>query len=313
MPCLNPSQGYRAKKVNPSGKRSIVYNRNEGFVDLPVTIPCGWCRWCRLEHSRQNAIRCHHEAQMYKENCFITLTYNSEFLPYRGTLVKAHLQKFMKRLQRKYGEGIRQFHCGEYGEKKGRPHYHICVFNHDFKDKKIWKEHRGHTYYTSQELQSLWSDPKTKRPFGNAIVANMTFQTAAYVARYVCKKAKGKNSLSHYERVDPETGEIYHLLPEFGRGSAGKLGAIGKPWLDKYHRDVYPHDEVVINGKPMKPPKYYDLKFEQLFPDEMEIIKSERRKAAKLHAHDNTFDRLRVKEEILERKFQQLKRSYEND
>ena len=41
MVCYNPVKGYRSKIVGASGKRSIVFNPNDGFVDLPVVVPCG--------------------------------------------------------------------------------------------------------------------------------------------------------------------------------------------------------------------------------------------------------------------------------
>lgn len=82
MPCFRPLKGYKSRVRNrDTGKRSIVFNPREGFHDLPVTLPCGQCIGCRLERSRQWAIRCAHEASLYEENCFITLTYRDEDLP----------------------------------------------------------------------------------------------------------------------------------------------------------------------------------------------------------------------------------------
>jgi len=58
-----------------------------------------------------------HEAQMWEENCVITLTYNDEKLPHRGTLVKKHFTAFMKALRQKHKyKKIRFYHCGEYAE-----------------------------------------------------------------------------------------------------------------------------------------------------------------------------------------------------
>ena len=82
MPCYHPLKGYRSKFVNPdTGKRSVVFNPREGFYDLPQQVPCGQCIGCRLEYSRQWAMRCAHEASLYEDNCFITLTYNPDNLP----------------------------------------------------------------------------------------------------------------------------------------------------------------------------------------------------------------------------------------
>ena len=121
MACYTPLKGYRSTELTKNGKRKIVFNRNHGFADLPVTVPCGQCIGCRLERSRQWAIRCTHEASLWEKNCFITLTYNDENLPKDGSLDVTHFQKFMKRLRKKHGAGIRFYHCGEYGDKFGFP------------------------------------------------------------------------------------------------------------------------------------------------------------------------------------------------
>ena len=58
MACVSPLTGYRSRFVNPkTGKRSIVFSPSDGFKDLEVTVPCGRCFGCRLEHSRQWAAR----------------------------------------------------------------------------------------------------------------------------------------------------------------------------------------------------------------------------------------------------------------
>jgi len=125
------------------GKRAIVFNPKYGYPDMPVELPCRQCIGCRLEYSRQWAIRCLHEASLYDENCYITLTYDDQKLPesydIKNGLDLSHFQLFMKRLRKKYGAKIRFFHCGEYGEDRGRPHFHACIFNHDFQDKKNGK------------------------------------------------------------------------------------------------------------------------------------------------------------------------------
>ena len=98
MPCYHPMQGYRSR----ADGKTIVFNPTHGWVDRPLTIPCGQCVGCRLERSRQWAVRCVHEASLHEDNCFITLTYNNESLPEDGSLNKKHFQDFMKRLRKKY-------------------------------------------------------------------------------------------------------------------------------------------------------------------------------------------------------------------
>lgn len=289
MPCYSPLKGYLANKVNPSGKRSVVFNAREGFTDKPIEIPCGQCIGCRLERSRQWAIRCVHEAQMHEHNVFLTLTYNPEHLPKGGTLVKRDFQLFIKRLRKHYGKNIRYFHCGEYGENLGRPHYHACMFNLNVKDKKLFKENRGTRLYTSSTIEKIWGK-------GFVTLGEVTFESAAYVARYITKKVNGKKALEFYKGKEPE----YTTM--------SRRPGIAKKWFDKYSSDVYPSDSIVVRGIETKPPKYYDNNYMKI-----EEIKLARKIKAKEKALDNTPERLQVKQNIKLKQYSQLKRSYENE
>lgn len=306
MPCYHPLLGYRSLSINPSGKRSIVFNKNQGFADMPVELPCGQCIGCRLDRSRQWAIRCVHEASLYENNCFITLTYNDENLPKDNSLCVEHFQLFMKKLRKKYGKGIRYFHCGEYGENFGRPHYHACIFNFSFRDKKVLKTLQdGTKYYVSEQLNELWE-------YGFTMIGDVTFESAAYVARYITKKITGKNAFEHYNKINYETGEIIaERRPEYVTMS--RKPGIGKPWLDKFSKDVYPEDYIVLRGKKLKPPKYYNSQYEKVYPSDYEKIKNRRIVNAKKHSYNNTRDRLTVRETIQKYKFNLLKRNYENE
>lgn len=267
---------------------------------MPMTVPCGQCSACRLERSRQWAIRCVHEASLYDHNAFITLTYNDDHLPHDRSLNLKHAQDFLKRLRKRFGPGIRFYGCGEYGEQLGRPHYHMCLFNHDFHDKVLWKEERGVKLYRSEEIEKLWT-------YGYSTTGGVTFQSAAYVARYIMKKITGDIAADHYEYIDPETGEVFDRKPEYTHMSL-KPG-IGSRWINKYTSDVYPTDFVVLNGVKMKPPKYYDRSFEVMDPDAFHKVRSARLKSGKKREADNTPARLKVKEKVLNAKLSQLKRS----
>ena len=297
MPCYHPLKGWKSKSVNPvTGKRPVTFNRKQAYVDMPVTIPCGQCVGCRLERSRQWAIRCIHEAEMHEKNCFVTLTFNEEHLPKDRSIDVRHWQKFMKRLRKKYGSGIRYFHCGEYGDINMRPHYHAIIFGHDFDDKKLWKIKDENPLYVSDELQELWSHPKSGEPFGFCSLGAVTFQSCAYVARYIMKKQTGKSASDHYQWIDPETGEIHQRKPEYVTMS--RRGGIGQAWLKKYKPDIFPNDFVVINGRKMRLPKYYDRQLELEHPAEFRSVKSARVVEAKRHSDNNTPERLKVREQV---------------
>ena len=289
MACYHPMQGYRSAEVTKNGKRKIVFSPQKGFIDLPVKVACGQCIGCRLERSRQWAIRCMHEAQMHEENSFVTLTYSDEHLPEGGKLVLDHFQRFFKRLRKRVGVPVRYYHCGEYGETFGRPHYHACIFGYGFPDRVLWSYSNGQPLYSSKELSDLW-------PYGHALIGEVTFDSAAYVARYIMKKVNGDRADEHYRRVDLDTGEIYQLPPEYTTMS--RRPGIGKPWLDKFLSDVYPSDEVVVNGKAVKPPKFYDGVYEVMYPSDMKRIKHERVVNSLRHAENNSYERLLVREEV---------------
>lgn len=309
MVCFQPLKGWKSKTINEkSGKRSVVFSRNLGLVDLPVELPCGQCSGCRLERSRQWAMRCVHEAQLHEDNIFITLTYDNEHLPYGGSLYYRDFQLFMKRLlvhadrHLKRHPGIRFYMCGEYGENFGRPHYHAVMFNYDLPDKKLFKMERGNPLYTSEILSELWGKGLTS-------VGGVTFQSAAYVARYIMKKVTGDAAEDHYTRIDPETGEVFERVPEFTNMS--RRPGIGAKWLEKYRRDVFPRDYVVLNGQKVTPPRYYTAQHELLYPEEVARIKVARRKRASERSHDNTPQRLKVREQVLEARLSRLKRTIE--
>lgn len=308
MTCYSPLQGRRSSDVGSSGKRRIFDIRSlytkDGFrnslnydpdcdeKDL-VTFPCGSCIGCLLRRSRDWAVRCIHEASLYEDNCFITLTYDEDNLPSDGSLDKSHFQKFMKRLRFHFGQGPRYFHCGEYGSKLERPHYHACLFNFDFPDKVLWSSRRGVSLYRSSSLERLW-------PYGFSTVGAVNFNSAAYVARYILKKKFGDNSVHYGKR-----------LPEYTTMS--RRPGIGYDWFQKFKSDVFPRDFVVVNSKlKVKPPRSYDRLLELTDPTLFSIIKSERVAVNESSEHFS-FSRLKAREEIQHARVSKLIRGYEND
>ena len=297
MPCYHPISAFQC------ADGSIVFHERRWYNSVKnLSLPCGQCIGCRLERSRQWAMRCMHEAQLHENNCFITLTYDNTHLPSDGSLHYKDFQLFIKRLRKKFGiYRIRYYMAGEYGENFGRPHFHACIFGHDFHDKKLWRRSSsGSMLYRSQDLELLW-------PFGYSSIGDVNFESAAYVARYIMKKVTGHNSKQHYTQTDLETGEITTRKPEFNKMSL-KPG-IGYDWYKKYKNDVYPHDYIIIKGKKVKPPKFYDKKYKTDNPYEFDEILYKREINGKLNSEDNTFERLKVKEIVQQAKLKQLKRT----
>lgn len=266
-----------------------------------VSVPCGRCIGCRLELSRQWAVRCVHESQLHTDNSFVTLTYDDAHLPSGGTLIKNDFKKFIKRLRKnlKPEESFKYYHCGEYGERTRRAHYHALLFGVGFVDQTLFKRSAdGSNIYTSEILSSLW-------PSGFCTTGAVTFESAAYVARYTTGKLNYEKE-DRYEFINVDTGEVTDVQPEYTTMSLKP--AIAKAWYGKYSGDAYPSDFLVLRGKKMKPPKYYDRLHELEAPEAHAAIKAARIKQA---ASRTGGPHLAAEEEYKLAQFKQLKRNLE--
>jgi hypothetical protein len=293
--CFHPLKAIRSSagvKIVPAD--SSLWN---------LLLPCGQCSGCRLERSKQWAIRIVHESKMHSHNCFITLTYSEQFLPDDFSLHYDHFQKFMKRLRKFFNKPVRFYMCGEYGDQNFRPHYHACLFGVSFSDMVLWKRSTtGHPLFRSATLERLWH-------FGHSTIGELNFETAAYTARYIMKKRTGAGSEKFYEATEVSTGEIHQRVPEFTRMSL-KPG-IGYSWYQKYaSTDVLPHDRVVYRSSITKPPRYYDKLHARDSPEDAQLVKDTRLDEAIAHAADNTFSRRAVKEVVHNAKVKFLKRGF---
>lgn len=225
-------------------------------------VACGQCIGCRIDRSKDWAHRCMHELQFHEQACFVTLTYDDAHLPRDGSLVYDHFQRFFKRLRYSLGgKKVKYYMCGEYGDVTKRPHFHFILFGHDFDDKVLYKSSRGHRLYNSQSLSDLWR-------CGHAVIGDVTFESCAYVARYILKKVNGKKADGAYTRTD-STGKSYKISPEFTHMSQG----IGKRWCEKYVDDCLPSGYIVFNGKKARLPKFYCKRFEVIVPVRYQAFK----------------------------------------
>jgi hypothetical protein len=317
MPCYSPLLGWSARGGGFTFRRDQSYGTK-------MTVACGGCLGCRLDKSKEWAARIVHEASMYQDNCFITLTYDPEHLPRDGSLNKEHFQKFMKRLRRRFPDRrIRYYHCGEYGNNYDRPHYHACLFNLDFPDKELFSNREGNYLFTSKILEDVWR-------YGFCTVGELTYESAAYCARYVLKKVTGERAHDHYSRVDLITGEVYELQPEYttmSRGSTCKehrgmpyqkecrncSRGIGREWYEKYKEDLFPSDEVPVPGRGVfkKVPRYYEEQLGAESECELEAVKQRRRVFRDAHADEYSPERLMAKYKVKKAQAKMLKRGIE--
>lgn len=281
MGCTGPLHGWMSREKTPLGKRRLSFSIREAYHDLPLTVPCGTCPGCKLDHARAWAVRCTHEAQMWKDNCFVTLTYRQ--LPPHGSLRPADFTNFMKKLRNYFlttdpPRRIRYLQAGEYG-KLGRPHHHAILFNCDFDDKSPLKETSpGNIIYRSPTLETLWTH-------GFSSIGTVTPQSAAYVARYTLKKQHHqKDSLKHPEYI-----------------TMSRRPGIGLRWIEKYASDVYPGDEVITrDGKKTRPPRYYDEWLRTQNPELLNQLK--RRRIEEVNREETNSTRMLSKRINLERR-----------
>lgn len=276
-------------------------------------VPCGKCVSCKLDYSREWATRVFHEMSVNPTGMFLTLTINDESMVREGfyrkgeyyppySVYKRSLQLFLKRMRKalsivavnpetgrkkRFYQKFRYLGCGEYGNAKLRPHYHVAVMGIEFPDKRYWKHSRsGEMLFRSETLETLW-------PYGYSSIGEVTWQSAAYVARYTVKKSADKKE---YEKTDVETGEVIDLLPEFLIMSKG----IGLDWWKRYGQDTDKDYLIVDFTKRVKVPRYYDKQREKKDPDSLEAIKQQREIRAKEKQKDDTPER-RMARDIVKR------------
>lgn len=304
MPCFSPLQAFYVE--DGSGKKLIrfsqayacMFERGEDISQLEnhIALPCGRCIGCRLERSRQWAVRIMHEASLNDDNCFITLTYDDVHLPSDGSLRKRDFQLFMKRFRQECGERIRYFHCGEYGEDFSRPHYHACIFGFDFKDKVFYKKTNcGDNLFTSYQLERIWGK-------GFCPIGSLTFESAAYVARYCTKKVNGPLAEEHYKGLQPEYATM------------SRRPGIGKGWYDKFAKtDCWSGDFVLARGVKCKPPRFYDSQLEKASKMAFDKIKENRSVKALGRSSDNSYRRLKDREQCKIAQVSRLVRGMESN
>lgn len=330
MPCYHPLIAWENSNIKTKNGKSKIFFKPPKPEDLKnwkqILLPCGQCIGCRLDYSKEWAIRCVLEKKEYEHNYFLTLTYSPEHTQH---LYKIHinkstgeveneyldlnpedLTKFMKDIRRYYEyhfkwTNIRFFACGEYGDEKQRPHFHIIMFNFPVPDLKPWFINKEHMQvYTSEIISKVWGK-------GLVAIGEVTYQSAAYVARYITKKQKGKDA------------ENFYKTPQFVRMS--RMPGIASAYYERNKEEIYKNDEIIIGTKidkvvSVKPPGYFDKLYDEIEPDKLSDIKETRRKSAqRIRANQErlstytTTKALEVKERYQAQKALALKRELRED
>lgn len=204
-------------------------------------FPCRQCLPCRWERTNEWSLRCKLEAQRYKNNLFVTLTYGRE--GHIGVeLSKTDLSRFIHTLRehfrRKFGlTEIRFFGCGEYGKETLRPHYHLILFNCPrFGDEKFYKKDKaGFPLYKSKILEHIWGK-------GFCSIGEVSDKSIDYVARTLVK--------SYYIKP-PDDYEKAFI-------SMSKHGGIGTQYLMEHFDEIVKDDCIVYGGKKYSIPRSFN-------------------------------------------------------
>lgn len=297
MTCYYPLDAWRARTPNDkTGKYPAVFDRQLAQQDDPLRLPCRRCIGCHLDHARDLALRCVHEASLHEQNWFLTPTYSDDNLPGDFSISKPEMQNFVKRI-RNSGLKIRYLAVGEYGNPENakpgryshidRPHYHMLAFGLRVDDARPYKKNKHGDYlYESKTILDLWGK-------GLCDLGPITKETAGYVARYNTKKLGGDDR--DYSFIHPDTGDLINRESEFKLTST--CPGIGHDWYMKYHADLK-KGYLTHNGKKHPIPRYYMDLMQRYHYEDYERITVNRK--SKFDFYDPEFcnDRLRVREII---------------
>lgn len=281
-------------QILSSGKREVkILGRYDRLVadDHPGSfkVPCGKCLGCRADYCRTWADRMVLELDHSKKAVFVTLTYDDDHLPVlyqittgqsELTLKKRDLQLFFKRLRKRFRDReIRYYAAGEYGTKTNRPHYHAIIYGislSDFEDLSPRGNNQlGQFYYSSERLaRDIWKN-------GFCLLADVSWKTCAYVARYVNKKQYGLVSDEFIDRMQE---------PVFSVSSRN-------PGIGMYYIIEHPEFADFVRYSAKDTNGSLSIYFPRTFLDRLELIDPDRAKeikeSRKLYANNNELLKLK--------------------
>lgn len=208
---------------------------------------CRKCLPCQITYRQAWGLRIMHESTRYLSSSFVTFTYNDDYLPSNGSLVKEHMQKFWRDLRYDLkssnlrfalpDEKLRYYMSGEYGDstRTMRPHYHAIIFG------------LNPTTRETREIimdnwpRADWLSLNLEKTFGT-----VTRKSAEYVAGYVHKKYSG----SLQKRIYQDNG----LIPPYSTKSLG----IGREYAIFHARQILERGYCLSDtGKKLPVPEYY--------------------------------------------------------
>lgn len=128
--------------VTPGGRISPIYEY----------VPCRKCEECISIRKSQWCFRAIQETEHSFDSIFLTLTYDDEHMPKDQSVSVRDIQLFFKRMRKNarlwypdfdYDQyPLKYFLVSEYGSQRGRPHYHLILWNSPlnwYEIEKTWK------------------------------------------------------------------------------------------------------------------------------------------------------------------------------
>lgn len=189
-------------------------------------------------------MRCVLNASLYKQNSFITNTYDEGRDGYHNKFQYSDIQEFKRRLRRyceyHFNKRIQVYNVHEYG-KNGKKHWHLVVFNHDFSEDVLGKKtvtrelftiKGGNRLYTSPKLQELW-------PHGHHTIGEVTEASAMYQSQYMQKD---------FQYGHAGTNKKCH----------SKHSGIGRDYFLANYEQILKLGYIPFNGRKAKIPRYFE-------------------------------------------------------
>lgn len=244
MKCEDPKLCYIKEDTRifvPFSKASPILRQCHNYV-----FNCDQCLPCRKRRAQELAVRCVLHASMYDHNSFLTLTYDEKRPDYHNEFQYSDIQKFKKRLRNEarvsycdistrkrkyyYFKKIQIFNVHEYG-KRGKKHWHLVVFNHNFEDRRLFTVKSSNRLYTSDKLTELWGH-------GHCTIGSITEASALYTAQYTQKDLANGN-LNNRKKAH------------------SKHAGIGRPYFLKHYSQILRLGFIPFNGKKFPIPRYF--------------------------------------------------------
>lgn len=234
-PCIDPilvtfdSKGKRHfRHFTLSSEHHIKHHQ--------LRFDCKKCIHCRKARAYELAARCTLHASLYKENSFLTLTYDESKPEYHNNFQYKDVQDFKKRYRQYVSRTLKRrveiFNVHEYG-RNGKKHWHLIVFNHDFSEERDFHTRRGlHNVYTSTQLEKLW-------PHGLSEIGSVEQGSAMYIAQYMEK-------------------DFQHGYVTSTKKSHSKHSGLGRPYFLNHYKQILSLGYVPYNGFKLAMPKYFE-------------------------------------------------------